>query len=99
MKNVTKPESAGVSGRAGGVGLTNRDANDEKIMATSPGNTEGRTIEASMETLNDTAVNANSDINTYYAFGDSSTKSIDNPYMTRRDTIVAALGNKDSVKG
>lgn len=77
----------------------NRDPNDEKVMANSPGNEPGRDVEASPTTLNNKKVNANSDIATYYDFGSSKTVGVDNPYAKRMDTIMADLGNKDSVKG
>jgi hypothetical protein len=72
---------------------------DEKTMAVSPLDMPGRTIEASLTTLNHKAVNPNSDIDTYYAFGSSKTTSVDNPYADRKAALVEKLGNTDTVKG
>lgn len=72
-----------------------RDSNDEKIMATSPGNVPGRTINASNTTLNNTP---NSPVEAYFEFPSSTTKSFDT-YSKRMETLSKALGNIDSVKG
>ena len=87
--------------RSGGTPGTaeNRDPNDEKVMATSPGNEPGRKVEASLDTLNNKSVNANSAISAYYEFGSSKTVAVENPYAKRMDALVTDLGNKDSVKG
>lgn len=72
-----------------------RDANDEKIMATSKGNAPGRVIEASNTTLNEYK---NSPIEAYYEFPSSETVSVET-YSNRMGKIVEALGCKDSAKG
>lgn len=77
---------------------TNRDANDEKVMANSmsaPGGPDNRTIEASQTTLDNTPA---SKIDTYFAFPSSNVVAKDT-YSTRMDKIASYLGNKDEVKG
>jgi len=73
-----------------------RDANDEKTMANSPGNTPGRKIEASNATLNKYK---NSPIDAYYSFPSSNCQGVSNPYAERMDSVAGALGCKDTVKG
>lgn len=78
--------------------MENRDKADEKIMATSPGNQPGRDMPVSMDTLNNGSVNANANIESYYAFPSSKVVAVET-YSKRLGTLEEKLGNKDSVKG
>ncbi len=78
-----------------GLKSDKRDANDEKIMVTSPDNKPGRQVAASLQTLND---NRNSPIEAYYEFPSSKTDQYDT-YPKRVETIAHFLGNKDEVRG
>jgi len=70
-------------------------AADEKIMATSPDDKAGRTVEATQTTVDNTA---NSHIESYYVFPASDVKAVDT-YSGRIGDISKALGNKDTAKG
>lgn len=87
---MAKDRSGGTPGSA-----ENRDPNDEKIMATSQGNSQSREVQASLSTLNNAP---SSPIEAYYEFPSSQVEQRDT-YAKRMSTLEEKLGNKDSVKG
>lgn len=83
--------------RSGGTpgSAENRDPNDEKVMANSPGDKEGREVQASLSTLNSSEA---SPIAAYYEFPSSKVEKWET-YSNRLSALEEKLGNKDSAKG